>query len=128
MDLPKRFRQIDSRAARIDRQLGLLQARLFWRTGSQPWEEVEIFTHDDQGLTAKNWKTGLEIEGYRHKVTVSKNWYENRSVQGVTGTYGIQAVIGGPIVPCELESQIAKDEDTYASLTLREIQTVSTFE
>jgi hypothetical protein len=126
-NLPQRFQIIDARLARMDRQMGVLVARLYWKTGTEDWGEVEIFSHNGYGLTPKNWKTGVEIEGYRFRVTVSKGWYESQQRSTATGTYGIQQTEGAPILPCELEDQTVRDGDPYASLSFRIIATVPTF-
>lgn len=124
--IPKRLLPVDTRIAKISRRLGLLVARLYFKpVGSDSYSEVTVFDHVDLGLTAKNWKTGTEIEAFRYQLKVSKAWYEAVGNQGVHGTYALQLSDGAELLPCELETQTVVDKDTFATLTFRITQTVA---
>ena len=122
-DIPKRLTSIDSRIAKIDRRIGFLRARLFWKPSGGDYQEVDIFTHKSNGLTPKNWRTGTEIEAYRHTVTVNKQQFLLLSGYGV---YAIQ-VEDQPLAPCTLESQVTQDDSTDVTLDLAIIPTAPTF-
>ncbi|MBL1177670.1 hypothetical protein [Pantanalinema sp. GBBB05] len=93
--------------------------------GTSEYTEVTVFEHEDLGLTAKNWKTGVEIEAYRYRLKVSKAWYEATVNAGVHGTYALKLSEDAALLPSELETQTVVDKDTFATLTFRITQTVA---
>jgi hypothetical protein len=120
-----RLARADRRIACVDRRLGTLTARLFWnQQGSTAAEEVPIFEHQNKGLTPKNWKTGTEIEGYRHSFKLDFAWWQSK--QGQYGIYSIQ-LPGESLLQCEVESQNYQPGETSASLDLRVINSTATY-
>lgn len=122
-DIPKRLTPIDSRIASIDRRLGFLRARLFWKPAGGEYREVEVFSHKNNGLTPKNWRTGTKVEAYRHTVTVNKQVFLTLSGYG---TYAIQTE-NEPMMPCTLEAQVTQDDATDVTLDLAIVPSTSTF-
>lgn len=115
-----RLAKADRRLACVDRRLGKLTARLFWvQQGATESEEVPIFSHKNNGLTPKNWKTGTEIEAYRHSFTIDYAWWLSK--EGQYGVYKIQ-LAGEPLLTCEVETQNYQPGETSASLDLRVVQ------
>ena len=122
-DIPRRLSPIDSRIAAIDRRLGYLRARLFWKPAGGAYQELDIFTHIDRGVTPKNWRSGTEIEAYRHTVTVNKQVF--LALSGY-GTYAIQTDTQ-PMLPCTLETQNTQDDSTDVILDLAIVPSTPTF-
>lgn len=122
-DIPRRLTPIDGRISRIDRRLGSLRARVFWKPVGGVYQEIEIFSHKDLGLTAKNWRSGTEIQAYRHTVTVNKIAF--LALSGY-GTYAIQTE-GQEMLPCTLEAQVTQDDSTDVTLDLAIVPSTPTF-
>jgi hypothetical protein len=123
-DIPKRLSPIDSRIANIDRRLGYLRARLFWKVGTGEYKELDVFSHKNNGLTAKNWRTGTEIEAYRHTVTVNKQQF--LALSGYV-EYAIQTETDTQLLPCTLEAQVTQDDATDVTLDLAIVPSTPTF-
>ena len=124
IDIPKRVTKADSRVAKLDRRYGLLRSRLFWKPAGGEYQELEVFSHQDKGLTPKNWRTGTEVEAYRHTFTVNKQGF--LPLAGY-GTYAIQSEADEGLLPCTLEAQITQDDTTDVTLDLAIVPSTPTF-
>lgn len=119
-----KLRKVDTRIAQIDRRLGFLQTRLYFREiDSADWEEVAILSATDMGITPKNMKTGEEITAHRYSCTVNRNWLDDHVDQ--TGFWAIAPDgVEANKIRCELESQRVEDKSTKGTLDFRLSQTI----
>lgn len=130
-----RIRRVDRRVANISRKLGFLSSRAYFNPNGLPdWEEVGIFKFQDLGVTPKNVATGEELSAHRFTVAVSRDWLESHA--GLDGIWGISRGDTGvkanviplsisAIIECETESEEYQDNDTFGTVVLRVIQSIS---
>lgn len=131
----QKLRKVDHRISLIDRKLGFLSSRIYFNPNGLPdWEEVEIFKFQDLGVTPKNVATGEELSAHRFTVSVSKDWLESHA--GLDGIWGVSRGDTGvkakaiplsipAIIECETESEGYQDSDTFGTVVLRVIQSIS---
>jgi hypothetical protein len=129
----RRLRRVDHLIAKIDRRLGFLESRVWFKpNGGDQWIEVEIFGFEDAGITPENTATGEQLSSHRFSIRVSRNWLEQHKNED--GVWGIERQLTtSPLsnmpewnfVEAETENETYQDNDTWTTITLRVTQTIS---
>lgn len=129
MNVNQRLRRVDARVANIDRRLGFLSGRAFFKPYAPDpeglpydWLEIDITDFADQGISPKNLRTGHEVEAHRFSVTVSRDWFERYA--DMPGRYAVQVSEGAELLHCEPENISIDDGATTGTLSLRVTQEV----
>jgi len=123
MSVNTKLRKVGRKIASIDRRLGFLSTRLYFKPIAQDWLEVTAIGIIDNGTSAQNLKTGEEVYAHRYTVKIDRDWLDFYA--GVEGQWSI-APDGSLLnrLLCDLESQIINDKDTFGTLEFRVSQAV----
>ncbi len=119
----QKLRKVDRRIARIDRRLGFLESRIYFKPFSTAdWQEVQIFSFIDAGITPESVATGEKLSAHRFVIKVDRDWIEIHLLQ--EGQWAVQRSSASEWVECEKENEEYQDTDTYATITLRVSQEI----
>lgn len=122
-NLNQKLRGVDQRLAKIDRKLGFLQGRLYFRVApTDEWQEVPIFSLEDGGVTPKNVATGEEISARRYTAKINRDWFDAN--QGKLGFWAIRVRDGDTLLKVEKENERTANLDTFGVLEFRITQEI----
>lgn len=126
-NLNARLRRVDLTLAQIDRRLGFLQGRAYFQAlGATTFTEVLIFDFHDEGASAKKLETEESVYAHRFTIRVDRDWIEaNQESDGAT--WAVSRDEGVTLIPCEKESEVFQDGDTFATMTLRISQALNNY-
>ena len=128
----QRLRRVGDRLAKIDRRLGYLVARFYWRQsgidldGNQyEWAELPVWKVDDNGFgsgDADSQSFGSESKEKEFTIKINKDWWESNRSSELRYEYGFRLRATDNLLPCALTGESSSDGDTFSTLNFREVK------
>ncbi len=115
----RKLRRIDDRLAKIDRRLGFLQGRVFYReVGNSLYTEMPTLTFTDKGLSNTSEVLsvlfGINIPTRGLSVTVNRDWWDANESKDLE--YVVTFFDSDPNINAMLTNRRCLDIDTFATL------------
>jgi len=117
--LNQKLRRIDDRLAKIDRRLGFLQGRVFYReVGNSLYVEMPTLTFTDKGLSTTSEVLsvlfGINTPTRGLTVTVNRDWWDTNESKDLE--YVVTFFEGESSINAMLTNRKCLDVDTFATL------------
>lgn len=128
----QRLRRVGDRLAKIDRRLGFLEARFYWRSSGtneffQPyeWQEIPSWNVSNNGFGATDGGDQVFIGEQKERsfsVKVNKDWFEAHRGNELRYEYGFRFADDDALKPCSFLNHSANDDDTFSTISFQEVR------
>lgn len=128
----QRLRRVGDRLAKIDRRLGFLEARFYWRSSGtnefyQPyeWQELPLWSASNSGFGATDGGDQVFIGEQKERsfsVKVNKDWFEVHRGNELKYEYGFKFSTDDTLKPCTFLNHSANDADTFSTISFQEVR------
>ena len=128
----QRLRRVGDRLAKIDRRLGFLEARFYWRSSGtneffQPyeWQEIPSWNVSNNGFGATDGGDQVFIGEQKERsfsVKVNKDWFEAHRGNELKYEYGFRFADDDALKPCSFLNHSANDDDTFSTISFQEVR------
>ena len=128
----QRLRRVGDRLAKIDRRLGYLVGRFYWRQSGVDvnniqyvWAELPTWEVKDNGFSgddADGQSFGSESKEKQFTVKINKDWWEANRGSELRYEYGFRLRDGDNLLPCALTGESSSDGDTFSTISFREVK------
>lgn len=128
----QRLRKVGDRLSRIDRRLGFLEARFYWRRSGvdsilQPflWEEIPSWKVSGGGFGSTDGDSQAFIGEQKERsfsVEVNKDWFDTHRGNELKYEYGFKFGNDDVLKPCTFLNHSANDADTFSVISFQEVR------
>ena len=128
----ERLRRVGDRLSKIDRRLGFLEARFYWRSSGtnefyQPyeWQELPLWSASNSGFGATDGGDRVFIGEQKERsfsVKVNKDWFEAHRGNELRYEYGFKFSDTDELKPCSFLNHSVNDTDTFSTISFQEVR------